>query len=118
MKDHCNRGIDATFSDTVDNIPDPSEHDPNRKNILVFDDIMLGPQNKAEAYYTRGPIFLNPTFAFLDKLSEKMQTCSSSSDKTTRISVIYIKTTVRSMVSCLKSSKISVQMFQVTNITL
>ena len=50
----CRGGIEATFSDDVNDIPDPSEHDPERKNILVFDDIMLGPQNKAEAYYTRG----------------------------------------------------------------
>ena len=50
----CRGGIDATFSDDVNDIPDPSENDPERKNILVFDDIMLGPQNKAEAYYTRG----------------------------------------------------------------
>ena len=49
----CEGGIDTTFSDSVEDIPDPSEHDPNRKNILVFDDIMIGPQNKAEAYYTR-----------------------------------------------------------------
>jgi len=50
----CKGGIDATFSDSVEDIPDPSEHDPMRKNLLVFDDVMLGPQNKCEAYYTRG----------------------------------------------------------------
>ena len=50
----CKGGIDATFSDSVDDIPDPSEHDPMRKNLLVFDDVMLGPQNKCESYYTRG----------------------------------------------------------------
>lgn len=50
----CKGGIDTTFSDSVAEIPDPSEYDPSRKNLLIFDDIMLGPQNKAEAYYTRG----------------------------------------------------------------
>ena len=50
----CKGGIDATFSDNVENIPDPSEHDPTRKNLLIFDDVMLGNQNKCEAYYTRG----------------------------------------------------------------
>ena len=49
----CKGGIDATFTDDME-IPDPSQHDPFRKNLLIFDDIMLGPQNKAEAYYTRG----------------------------------------------------------------
>ena len=50
----CKGGIAATFSDNVDDIPDPSEHDPMRKNLLIFDDVMLGNQNKCEAYYTRG----------------------------------------------------------------
>ena len=50
----CKGGIDAVFIDNVSEIPDPSEIDPRKKNVLVLDDIMLGPQNKAEAYYTRG----------------------------------------------------------------
>ena len=50
----CKGGIDATFINNVEDIPDPSQHDPTRKNLLVFDDVMLGPQNKCEAYYTRG----------------------------------------------------------------
>ena len=50
----CKGGIDATFNDKVEDMPDPSEHDPDKKNLLVFDDIMLSPQNKCEAYYTRG----------------------------------------------------------------
>ena len=29
------------------------EHDSAYKNLLILDDVMLGPQNKAEAYYTR-----------------------------------------------------------------
>ena len=47
-------GIDARFLEDVADIPDPMDHNPNRKTLLVLDDIMLGPQNKAEAYYTRG----------------------------------------------------------------
>ena len=50
----CKGGIDTNFYDDVVNTPDPSEHDPSRKNLLIFDDIMLGPQSRAEAYYTRG----------------------------------------------------------------
>ena len=50
----CNGGVDATFLDSITEIPDPSEMDMRKKNVLVLDDIMLGPQNKAEAYYTRG----------------------------------------------------------------
>ena len=47
-------GIDATFFNDVDMIPDPSKHDPSQRNLLVLDDIMLGPQNKVESYFTRG----------------------------------------------------------------
>ena len=35
-------------------IPDPSELDATEKNLLILDDCFLGPQNKAEAFYTRG----------------------------------------------------------------
>ena len=50
----CKGGINARFLDKVEDVPDPCEHNPTRKNLLILDDVMLGPQNKAEAYYTRG----------------------------------------------------------------
>ena len=50
----CKGNIKSHFYTDVASIPDPSEHDPTRKNILVLDDVMLNSQNKAEAYYTRG----------------------------------------------------------------
>ena len=50
----CKGGVDASFFEHVTMIPDPSEHDSSCKNLLVLDDIMLGPQNKVEAYFTRG----------------------------------------------------------------
>ena len=50
----CKGGVNASFFDDVTMIPDPSEHESSCKNLLVLDDIMLGPQNKVEAYFTRG----------------------------------------------------------------
>ena len=50
----CKGGVDASFFDDVTRIPDPREHDASRKNLLVLDDVMLCPQNKVEAYFTRG----------------------------------------------------------------
>ena len=50
----CKGGVEASFFDDVTKIPDPCEHDASRKNLLVLDDVMLGPQNKVEAYFTRG----------------------------------------------------------------
>ena len=53
--DHKHEGnIDAAFHDDVTDIPDPNEWDSNNKNLIVFDDIMLGPQSTPEKYYTRG----------------------------------------------------------------
>ena len=46
--------IVAGFYTDCELIPDPSELDPETKNLLVLDDCFLGKQNKAEAYYTRG----------------------------------------------------------------
>ena len=50
----CKGGVDASFFDDVTMIPDPSEEDRLQRNLLVLDDVMLGPQNKVEAYFTRG----------------------------------------------------------------
>ena len=56
-------------------IPDPSELDPQTKNLLVLDDCFLGRQNKAESYYTRGrhnncdTIFLSQNYFRLNRSS-------------------------------------------------
>ena len=52
--DMCKGDVNTEFYTDVSKIPDPAEHDPTLKNLLILDNIMLGPQNKAEAYYTRG----------------------------------------------------------------
>ena len=44
----------ADFYDECFSIPDPADLNVNEKNLLILDDCFLGPQNKAEAYYTRG----------------------------------------------------------------
>ena len=50
----CKGGINAEFINDVDLIPDPTEFDEHKKNVLVLDDVLLGPQNKIEDMYTRG----------------------------------------------------------------
>lgn len=42
------------FFDKESEVPDPKEIDPTRKNLIVFDDLMLEKQNKCESYYSRG----------------------------------------------------------------
>ena len=46
--------VKADFYDDCASIPDPADLNVNEKNLLILDDCFLGPQNKAEAYYTRG----------------------------------------------------------------
>ena len=46
--------IKAEFFENCASIPDPTELNVDDKNLLILDDCFLGPQNKAEAYYTRG----------------------------------------------------------------
>lgn len=44
----------SSFYNDCEMIPDPSDLNPEAKNLLILDDCFLGKQNKAEAYYTRG----------------------------------------------------------------
>ena len=46
--------VQADFYNDCSSIPDPTDLNVNEKNLLILDDCFLGPQSKAEAYYTRG----------------------------------------------------------------
>ena len=46
--------IKTYFYNDCTNIPDPAELNESMKNLLILDDCLLGPQSKAETYYTRG----------------------------------------------------------------
>ena len=46
--------IKVEFFSDCSMIPDPTQLCIDEKNLLILDDCFLGPQNKAEAYYTRG----------------------------------------------------------------
>ena len=51
------KGTDLSFKiiSDLDELPDPSELDAKRKNILILDDVMTSPkQHKAQAYFCRG----------------------------------------------------------------
>ena len=51
----CKGNIKANFySQGEAEVPDPVDLNPTAKNLLVLDDIMTGPQSKAEDFYTRG----------------------------------------------------------------
>jgi len=45
--------IECKFFENASDVPDPRELSPDKKNLMVFDDLLLEKQNKCEAYYTR-----------------------------------------------------------------
>ena len=46
--------IDCYFFENSDDGPDPKELNPEDKNLMVFDDLLLEKQNACEKYYARG----------------------------------------------------------------
>ena len=46
--------IDSYFFENSDDVPDPKELNPEDKNLMVFDDLLLEKQNACEKYYARG----------------------------------------------------------------
>lgn len=46
--------IESQFFETASDVPDPSGLDPQKKNLMIFDDLQLEKQNKCETYYIRG----------------------------------------------------------------
>ena len=50
----CPFNIKSNFSSDVTDIPDPSLLSTDKKNLLIVDDVMIGPQNNIENYWCRG----------------------------------------------------------------
>jgi len=46
--------IECKFFESASDVVDPRELSPEKKNLIVFDHLLLKKQNKCEAYYTRG----------------------------------------------------------------
>ena len=53
-KKRNNFDIECKFFETADDVPDPRDLNPEQKNLMIFDDLLLEKQNKCEAYYLRG----------------------------------------------------------------
>ena len=54
MQSDARSNIDCYFFEISDDVPDPKELNPEDKNLMVFDDILLEMQNACEKYYARG----------------------------------------------------------------
>ena len=46
--------IECKFYEFPDDVPDPRDLNATHKNLMIFDDLLLEPQNKCETYYIRG----------------------------------------------------------------
>ena len=46
--------IECNFFETASDLPDPRDLNPEDKNLMIFDDLLLEKQNKCEDYYVRG----------------------------------------------------------------
>ena len=46
--------IKCNFFETASDVPDPYDLNPEDKNLMIFDDLLLEKQNKCEDYYVRG----------------------------------------------------------------
>ena len=44
----------CNFYQSVEDVPDPRELSSEKKNLMIFDDLLLEKQNKFESYYVRG----------------------------------------------------------------
>ena len=46
--------IECNFIQSAEDVPDPRELSSEKKNLMVFDDLLLEKQNNCESYYIRG----------------------------------------------------------------
>ena len=46
--------MECKFFETAEDVPDPRDLNPQKKNLMIFDDLQLEKQNKCAAYYIRG----------------------------------------------------------------
>ena len=58
--------IDCKFFENASDVPDRRQLSPDKKNLMVFDDLLLERQNKCEAYvrYPKPPNSINSTILF------------------------------------------------------
>ena len=47
-------GIECSFYESSEDVPDPRDLRSENKNLIIFDDMLLEKQNKCESYYIRG----------------------------------------------------------------
>ena len=81
--------IDCKFFESTTDVPDPRELNLNKKNLIVFDDLLLEKQNKCEAITLEEDIVMSTVSTWRKTISdsrvrlyERTQTLSASFHKT------------------------------------
>ena len=46
--------VECKFYESAEDVPDPRELSAEKKNLMVFDDLLLEKQITCESYYVRG----------------------------------------------------------------
>ena len=46
--------VECNFYQSAEDVPDPREVSSEKKNLMVFDDLLLENKNTCESYYVRG----------------------------------------------------------------
>ena len=46
--------VECKFYESADDVPHPRELSSGKKNLMIFDDLLLEKQNTSESYYVRG----------------------------------------------------------------
>ena len=46
--------VECKFYQSVEDVPDPTELSSEKKNLMVFDNLLLEKQIASESYYVRG----------------------------------------------------------------
>ena len=46
--------VECRFYESADDVPDPRELSSGKKNLMVYDDLLLEKQNTCESYYVSG----------------------------------------------------------------
>ena len=52
IRDKCD--VDCNIYQSAEDVPDPRELSSEKKNLMVFDDLLLEKQNTCESYYVKG----------------------------------------------------------------
>ena len=60
--------VECKFYESADDVPDPRELSSGKKNLMVFDDLLLEKQNTCESFYVRGRHSKRRLFLFGSKL--------------------------------------------------